>query len=293
MTSQIPPVSMHGAVDLASLARPAAAEGTVAAHEITEATFESVVQRSMSTPVVVALVSAASPACADLLQRLGALVDGYDGALEWGSIDIDAQPRLAQAFQVTAVPTVLALVGARPLPLFQGNADDAQITSVLDQVVQFARGGAPADTEEQQGEPEQPLPPEHQRAYEAIERGDLDAAAAAFEQALQANPKDSDAKAGLAQVQLMARTATADPAAVRQASADNPQDVDAQLAVADLDILGGHVEDAFARLIDLVRATAGDDRERVRTRLVELFEVVGGHDQRVVSARQALAAALY
>jgi putative thioredoxin len=143
-------------------------------------------------------------------------------------------------------------------------------------------------------EPEEPpLPPLHQAAYDAIERDDLDAAATAYEQALRENPRDEMARAGLAQVGLLSRTRDADLAAVRTAAADAPHDVDAQLAVADLDVLGGQVQDAFDRLIDVIRSTAGPERERVRVRLVELFEVVGAEDPRVPAARRALASALY
>ncbi|MES1170727.1 MAG: tetratricopeptide repeat protein, partial [Actinomycetota bacterium] len=141
-------------------------------------------------------------------------------------------------------------------------------------------------------------PPLHQAAYDAIERDDPDGAIAAYEQAIKENPRDSEAKAGLAQVRLMSRVSTADPAAVRAAAAasgggTDRASVDAQLAVADLDVLGGAVEDAFARLLDVVRATSGDERDAARERLVELFDIVGGEDPRVGAARRALAAALY
>ena len=122
---------------------------------------------------------------------------------------------------------------------------------------------------------------------------DLPAAEAAFDKALTANPKDEEARAGRAQVRLMHRSRAADLAAVRAAAADAPGDVEAQMAVADMDILGGQVEDAFVRLIDAVRVSAGAERDLVRARLLELFDVVGAHDERVMRARQALASALY
>jgi putative thioredoxin len=101
------------------------------------------------------------------------------------------------------------------------------------------------------------------------------------------------ARAGQAQVGLLTRTHEVDLAGARAAAAADAGDLTAQLLVADLDVLGGNVEDAFARLIDLVRTTAGDERERVRLRLIDLFEVVGGDDPRVAPARRALANALY
>jgi putative thioredoxin len=153
--------------------------------------------------------------------------------------------------------------------------------------------GAAPDAEAEGEAEEPPLPPLHQAAFDAIEREDYEAAIAAYDQALKENPKDAEAKAGRAQVSLIARSGSVDATAVRKAAADAPDDVDAQLAVADLDVLGGMVEDAFERLIDAVRVTAGPDRERVRARLIELFDVVGSTDPRVSSARQRLASALY
>jgi putative thioredoxin len=133
----------------------------------------------------------------------------------------------------------------------------------------------------------------HATAYDAIERGDYAAAVTAYEQALKDNPADADAKAGLAQVQLLQRVATVDAPAARAAAAADPRDIDAQLLVADLDLSGGHVEDAFARLVDLIRATVDEDRDRVRTHLLGLFEVVGTADERVAKARRALMSALF
>jgi len=133
----------------------------------------------------------------------------------------------------------------------------------------------------------------HQKAFDAIERDDLDAASAAYTEALALNPTDDDATAGLAQVKLMQRTAGVDPQAARAAAAQAPTDIAAQMLVADLDVLGGHVEDAFVRLIDAVRATEGDERNTVREHLIELFAVVGAHDDRVQKARRALMSALF
>jgi putative thioredoxin len=116
---------------------------------------------------------------------------------------------------------------------------------------------------------------------------------AAYEKALAQNPKDADAEAGLAQVHLLERTTGVDLAAARARAAADPEDLDAAFLVADLDLLGGHVEDAFTRLLDLVRSTAGEERDRVRTHLLEQFTVVGNHDERVRRGRTALMSALF
>ncbi|WP_062515963.1 tetratricopeptide repeat protein [Demequina gelatinilytica] len=289
------PGAMRGAVDLAALAaRSRRADSGLAT--IDEAAFQELAQQSLQRPVVIAFVSSASPQSEEIAREIesAAAAVGVTAA----ACDVDAQPAIAQAFQIRAVPAAVALVGGRPAPLFQGAATREQIDEVLGQVVAAARQMGAAEglgepTGAPQAEPEPPLPPLHQEAYDAIERGDMDAAEAAYDKALRENPKDADARAGRSQVRLMARSRLADPQAVRAAAAAAPDDVDAQLAVADLDVLGGMLDDAFGRLVDLVRVTFGDDRERVRARLLELFDVVDPADARVLRARQALASALY
>ena len=172
-----------------------------------------------------------------------------------------------------------------------------QVRSFVDELLKLAAEhgvtGRIAVTPETEADAEPELSPLHQQAFDAIERDDLDAAAAAYAEALAQNPADDEATAGLAQVKLMQRTAGVDPQAARAAAAQAPTDIDAQMLVADLDVLGGHVEDAFVRLIDTVRATEGDERNTVREHLIELFAVVGAHDERVQKARRALMSALF
>ncbi len=306
-----PRLDVRGAVDLSGLGRTAApppgapgglpVAGPYVVDVDTEG-FAALVQSSTEHPVVVLLWAAWSENALSLARDLGALVDEYAGRLLLARIDTEAEPQVAQAFQAQSVPAVVAVLAGQPLPLFQGAPPADQIRGVLDQVLEAAAANGitgtvpPRDGAVEAAEPEPeepPLPPLHQAAYDAIERDDLDAAAQAYEQAPKENPRDDMARAGLAQVGLLLRTRDADLAAVRAAAAERPGDVDAQLAVADLDVLGGQVQDAFDRLVDLVRVTAGPERERVRVRLVELFEVVGAEDPRVAAGRRALANALY
>ncbi|WP_296667837.1 tetratricopeptide repeat protein [Demequina sp.] len=282
---------LRGAVDLAALAaRSRRADAGL--ETIDEARFQELAQMSLQTPVVIAFVSSASQQSEELARTLEE-VAGAAGVVA-AACDIDAQPAIAEAFQIRAVPAAVALIGGRPAPLFQGAATREQLVEVMGQVVEVARQAGAAGAAQAPAAPaEDPIPPLHQEAYDAIERGDLESAEATYDRALRDNPKDADARAGRAQVRLMSRSRTADLAAVRAAAAADPSDVDAQLAVADLDVIGGQLEDAFARLIDLVRATEGDARESVRARLIELFDVVDPADTRVLRARQALASALY
>ncbi|MEU2202211.1 tetratricopeptide repeat protein [Isoptericola sp. NPDC019482] len=310
-----PTFSTRGAVDLSALNRPQSpppgepggapsAGGYVL--DVTDANFQQVVQDSTTYPVVMLLWIPTDKANADLGELLGRLAEEYAGRFLLGRLDAQAYPQVAAAFQVQGVPTVVAVLQGQPLPLFQGAAPEEQVRDVLDQVLAAAEqngvtGRAPAQggegevpAEDEAAEPaEEPLPPLHQEAYDAIERDDLDTAVAAYEKAIKQDPKDALAVAGLAQVRLLQRTRGADLQAARTAAADAPADVDAQLGVADMDMLGGKVEDAFARLLELLPGADADTKEKLRVRLVEYFEIVGPTDPRVVKARQRLAISLY
>lgn len=299
----IPAAHVRGAVDLASIAAAAAARTAPAASEggavdivdVTELNFQIFAERSLTQPAFLLLCSRLAPQCAELRARVERIAAEFAGRMVLGVVDVDAEPGIAQAFQVQAVPAMVALIGGRPAPLFQGSPEDDQLRSVFEQVLQVAAeaGIGQGTAVGEDGEPEPaPLPPLHQEAYDAIEKGDYSAAIAAYDRALKENPKDADARAGRAQVGLLQRTAEADPAAIRAAAAANPTDVDAQLAAADLDVAMGAVEDAFARLLDALRVSVEDERERVRVRLIELFDVVGVADPRVIAARKDVASIL-
>ena len=308
-----PRLDVRGAVDLSSFGRPVAPPpgepgGAPAAGgfvvDTTEATFQQVIEQSMQVPVVVLLWVATDEANARLATTLGRLVDSYEGAMLLARVDVQSYPQIAQAFQVQGVPTAVAVLAGQPVPLFQGAADEDQVRDVLDQVLAAAEAngitgrltaapGAASAEDASEPAPEPELPPLHQKAYDAIAANDLETAIAAYEQALKENPKDTDAAAGLANVQLLERTSRMTLEDVRRAAADAPDDVQAQLDVADLDLAGGKVEDALGRLIELVARLTGDDRERLRVRLVDYFTILGNEDPRVGPARRALANALY
>jgi putative thioredoxin len=268
--------------------------------DVTEANFQSLVELSAQVPVVFALWAAYSPESTGVLDELDRIIQSYGGRLVLAAADIEAFPQLAQAFQVQAVPTAVAVLKGQPVPLFQGGADEEQIRPVLDELLTVAAangvtgnvGGAGASEESAPA----PLPPLHQKAFDAIEEGDYAAAAAAYRQALVEMPADAEAKAGLAQVELMERLQSLsgpEGDALRQRAADEPDDLTAQLGVADLDLAGGHVEDALNRVVAFIGRNFGPERESARVRLLELFEVVGSTDERVGKARQALARVLF
>jgi len=300
--------SRPGALDLSGLAGSPDAgpttSGEVAgawAIDVTEQNFQTVLQASMHHIVVLSLWSPRSAQSETFNAVLARAVDSYEGRLQLARVDVDANPSIAQALQAQAVPLVVAVLSGQPVPLFQGTLEEAEIKQYFDQLVTAAvqsgvtgraerTGSAPSDDEAADADAPDPR---FAVADEALGAGDIDAAIAEYERLRAQSPADAEIAERLAGVQLIARTRDADLASARAAAAEHPDDIEAQLLVADLDVSGGHVDDAFGRLIELIKRLSGDDRETVRVRLVELFTVVGASDPRVAQARRALASALF
>ena len=298
--------SRPGAVDLSALAQPAGSQASTRAAgayvvDITEQNFQAdALEASMQHVVVLSLWSARSPQSQTFNELLGQIVTSYQGRLTLAQVDVDVNPAIAQALGAQGVPLVVGLVKGQPVPLFQGTADEADVRQYFDQLLTVAeqngltgraQAGPPGEGEAPDEEP--PEDPRFAAADAAFASGDVDGAVAEYEKLLTQHPADTEIAERLAGVQLVSRTRDADLTAARAAAADAPDDLDAQLLVADLDVSGGHVQDAFDRLIELVKRLDGDDRERVRERLLELFTVVGAGDPRVATARRALATALF
>lgn len=315
-------MSMSGAVDLAAVkaageakqkaekaraeaARKGTAAPTRLIFDVDEAGFQQeVLQRSTEVPVVIDFWAEWCEPCKQLGPVLERLAGEYAGRFVLAKIDVDANQMLFQQFGVQGIPAVFAVVAGQPVPLFQGAAPEAQVRQVLDQLIQAAEQqfgivGVPVEEAGAEGgEPvaQQPVTPYDSAlaaAHEALDAGDLGGAVQAYRNVLSGDPGNAEAKLGLAQAELLSRVQGADAQVVRKAAADNPADPAAQIAAADLDLVGGHVEDAFGRLVDAVRRTVGEDREAARVHLLELFEVIGADDPRVVAARGALARVLF
>jgi putative thioredoxin len=303
---------MAGAVDLAAVkarseaaARAAEAPAPAAGSyvvAVTEASFQSeVLDRSFQVPVLLVLTSPRAPSSAQLVSAFEPVVTAGNGALVLREIDVDANPRIAQALQVQGVPAVFAVISGQLIPGFEGVLPEAQINEFVAAVMQAGReagltgaAGAPeaetdAEAQEAPGEPEDPR---FVAAEEALEAGDFALAAQRYQAILDQEPANQEATLALGQVRLLQRLESVDRDAAQRAESA-PDDVDAQLAAADVLFAGNDVTSALDRLLKTVALTSGDDRDRVRTRLLEFFDLLGPDDPRVPAARRELARALF
>lgn len=277
---------MAGAVDLSTLKRAPQADGgeRAAGVEITEVNFEAeVLTRSSQVPVVVLLWSPRSDVCVQLVEALSGLAADDAGTWSLATVNVDTAPRVAAIFGVDAVPTVVALAGGQPVASFQGGQPREQLRRWVDSLLSATGAGS--------GEPEA-ADPDLIAAREKLDAGDFAAAGAAYQAILDRDPQHAEAKGALAQIAFLQR-ATAHPADAVAVSDAAPDDIEAAFAAADVQILGQDAAGAFARLTALVVRTSGDERTRVRTRLIELFEVFDPADPDVIAGRRNLANALY
>jgi putative thioredoxin len=307
MTQQ--PFSRPGAVDLSGLQGSASsgqagqpAASAAYALRINEQNFQELLEASRTAPVLLAFESPSrSPESVQLADAMQTLSTEFEGRFLLGRVDIDASPEIAQAMQIPSVPLVVLVAQGRPMPLLQNAAPIEELRQAVTQVLQqltasgFTGRHQPRSgsgvVDEETGEEQ--LDPRYLPAQEALERGDIDAAVEEYQKLVTANPADGEAAAGLAMANLLKRTEGVDLNQAREAAAENPDDVEAQTMVADLDLLGGHVDDAFDRLVGLVRRTTDSDRDAARTHLIGLFGAVGNDDPRVLRARRDLASALF
>jgi putative thioredoxin len=316
------PFSRPGAIDLSALKRPAppsggtpgapggsapagggGANGSAYAVTVDEQNFQATIEASRTAPVLLAFYSRSRmPESGQLADDLATVAGEFEGRFLAGLVDIDATPQIAQAMQIPSIPLVVAVIDGRPMPLLQDVVPLDELREALTQVVQGLtaqgvtgrhqpRTGAPA--QDADGDDEEAVDPRYAAAQDALGEGDIDRAVGEYQKLVDANPADAEAAAGLAMAKVLQRTQGVDLKTAREAAAANPDDVDAQTLVADLDMLGGHVDDAFNRLIELVRRSAGDERNQAREHLIGLFGAVGNDDPRVLRGRQNLASALF
>ena len=298
---------MSGAVDLAAVkarseAAARAADNATPAPggsvvEVTEATFQAeVIDRSFQVPVLIDLWADWCQPCKQLSPILERLAAEAGGTWILAKIDVDANPRISQALQVQSIPTVFAAIGGQLVPGFQGALPEPQVREFVGALVKAASqaglSGAVADATDEATAAEVPVDPRFGEAEAALEAGQFDLAAKRYQAILDAEPANTEAALALRQVRLLERLQDIDPKLVARAEAA-PDDVPAQLAAADYALSRSDVDGALGRLLGLVRRVSRDDRDAVRERLIEYFDLLGPDDPRVAPARRALANALF
>jgi putative thioredoxin len=283
------PPNFGQAFDLSSLGKPAPTAPNIALGKVVtkENLAADFVELSMTKPVVLLCWTTRAPHSLDTLAILDKVNKEDDGKWELGSVDVDSAPEVASALQARTVPYAVALVGGQPIPLFEEAMTESDIKSVITKLLTIA-------AEQGIGEvPEEKLEPEEAEALAALEAGDLIGAEDAYKRFLARKPQDPYAKLGLAHTQLQLRIVGVDLAAAIADAQAEPADIDRALRAADVEVATGSVEPAFIRLLALVKATSGDERTRVKDRLLELFSLVDPADPRVIKARADLANALF
>jgi putative thioredoxin len=283
------PPNFGQAFDLSSLTKPKVDPSVpMPGIEISVENLSSdILPLSLIRPVIVVMWSPRSAESAEMVKVLGKLEIDYKQAFALARVDIEAHPQVAQAFQTKSIPYAVAIIAEQMGPLFEQTYPEAQVRMVIDKVLTLAseQGIGQAPVEQMEAE--------EIEALEALEAGNYLAAEVAYKKWLSRKPSENLAKIGLAQTQLLIRTEGLELDAVISESTKNPGDIALQLKAADVEIVNGGVEAAFTRLLHAVRATAGDDRAKVKDHLLNLFALVDPSDARLVAARKELASALF
>jgi putative thioredoxin len=283
------PPNFGQAFDLSSLTKPKVNPSTpLPGIEVSVENLSSdILPLSLVRPVIVVMWSPRSAESADMVKILGKLEVDYKQAFALARVDIEAHPQVGQAFQTKSIPYAVAIIAEQMVPLFEQSYPEAQVRMVIDKVLALAaeQGIGQAPVEQMEAE--------EIEALDALEAGNYPAAEAAYKKWLARKPSENFAKLGLAQTQLLMRTEGLELDTVITESTKNPSDIALQLKAADVEMVNGGVEAAFTRLLHAVRATAGDDRAKVKDHLLNLFALVDPTDPRLVAARKELASALF
>lgn len=289
-----------GALDLGALKQKAEAPndapaGIAAFFEVTEENFEAdLIRRSAEVPVIALIGSPRSPASEQLKADLKSLAEAGNLSFIVGYINADVVPQVAQVFGIQNLPTTVAIAAGQPVTNFEGaqpkDALEQWTSTLVEKLGPQLRGLSGGEAQEESEAPDSRL----HVAEEALNRGDFDAAIAQYDEILASEPDNVEIKQARNTTVLLKRLDPANRSEDLVAAADaEPQDVAKQLDAADAEVVAGTPEKAFDRLIEGMKRTAGDEKQALKDRLLELFGLFESSDPRVLKARTQLASALY
>lgn len=303
--------SFRGALDLSSLRQPATSKATDApgaetaapvivkvvslVTELTEVNLRHYLELSSKLIVLVDFFSTADESSVSLSQKLESIVPSFGGKVILCRLEIEKQQRVAEAFAVSQPATLLAMMAGQPVPLFAGDQDLDKIQAIIEKLLLVAENNAITGTAvvdvTAEAVPTTPqLPPKHKAAVELLNAGSYAEAKAAYQQILNETPSDPIAAAGVAQAELLLRLEGVD---VDKVLNNQPQNFDALLMASDALLAIGDYADAFEALLVNFAEASQDDKNVMRERLLQYFEIVGKTTPDVVAARNRLTSMLF
>ena len=293
------PKNFASAVDLSSLGKPAPEAVATPGIIVNQENLIAEILPSSNKKVVILICwSPRSEQAISLLEVMGKyheadLLENNEPAWILGTVNVDAEVQVAQALQIQSVPIAIAIIQEQMVPLFEAVPTPEQIRLVIDKVIGLAAERGVGQALAKSEVIEAPMEPEEIAAMEALEKSDLEGAKAQYEKWLARKPGDALAKLGLAQTELIIRVKDLDPNEVMTLAIANPNEITIQLKAADVEIASGLNKEAFARLINLIKASTGDEKKVAREHLLQLFSLVDPADPDLIAARKELASALY
>jgi len=285
-------VSMSGGIDLSKLKTAASGSESPAvkvaslAAQVTEKSLPAIVEISKTVAVLLEFYDGSAD------PSLEAAVRNRNGKAFLGRVDATAEPRVAAAFGAKVAPSMFAVISGKPIPVFEGKLETAQIEAVLDQLIAAAaaQGVAGRIVEGEAPDSVPSLPKPLQEALDLVDSGEVDKAHELLARLKLENPKDIATSALLAQVTLMKRTMDLPHEQILESQ---PNNFDEAITLADVLAAIGDFQSAFDLLLALFPQVEPDQKETVKTRLLEYFEIAGGTNEQVKSARAKLATLLY